>query len=166
MKLRAFAAWAFVASTGCAAMPGADDAALAELRVARRDAAADQLAIRAMQDQNRLLVDALMNERAAAAERAELTRRLDALERANAKPADATTAKGDEADKNERVAAAASPAPTTPTINTTDVELSRLRAKLAEAGFGPVTLTPAQVRALLRALRPPRPIDAESPFAL
>jgi hypothetical protein len=154
---------ALVALTGCAAMQRAEDPA-AEVRAARFDAEMDQRALRGMEDQNRLLVAELAAERATAVERAELSRRIDELTRANEKLAQAVAKiERDDCGKGERPRGAA---PAKPIVDTTDAELSRLRAKLAESGFGPVTLTPEQVRALLRALRPPRPIDPDSPFSL
>jgi hypothetical protein len=164
MKFRGLACLLVLASTGCAAIPSGDDGLATELRVARRDAAADLRAIHAIEEQNRLLAGELQAERAAAAERAEhaeLVRRIDALERTNEKLAQ-VIAKGD---RIEAASGGGDDAPST-LINPTDDELRRLRANLAEAGFGPYTLTPAQVRALLRVLRPPRPIDTNSPFAL
>ncbi len=111
------------------------------------------------------MAEARVGPRRGRGARAELGRRLDELERNNDKLAESVAkAAHDDAPKGEAAPATPTMTTTTPTmatpiIDTTDDELRRLRAKLAEAGFGPVTLTPAQVRALLRALRPPRHID-------
>ena len=122
-----------------------------------------QRALDAERLQNQLLAAELRGLRERAAERAELGRRLDDLARDNQRLAEAI-ARLERDDTRTRPPAAA---PVAPVVDTNDDEIRRLRAQLANSSsFSGVTLTPAQVRALLRTLRPPRPIDLESPFAM
>jgi predicted RNase H-like nuclease (RuvC/YqgF family) len=119
------------------------------------EAADHERVLRLMEQQNRLLAAELEAQRAAAEERAELTRRVEELTRENRELSESMT----------RLDHEPKPAQITSLVDTSDPEIGRLRAKLVEAGFNPVTLNPAQVRALVRTLKPPRPIDVDSPFA-
>jgi hypothetical protein len=156
MGFRMFIGLSLFSLLGCAEMPNAVDAH--EVR-----AAADhERVLRLMEEQNRLLGAEITAQRDAAVERAELTRKVEELGRQNRDLAEAVA----RLDREPEHARTSAPAQAFPLIDTSDVELARLRTKLVEAGFNPVTLTPAQVRALVRNLRPPRPIDIDSPFAL
>jgi hypothetical protein len=160
-----FVGVALLSLVGCAEMPNAIDARAADAHEAQ--AAADhERVLRLMEEQNKLLGAEIAAERDAAAERAELTRKVDELSRQNHELTEAVARLDREPERTSAPAPAPTPTQVFPLIDTSETELARLRAKLVEAGFNPVTLTPAQVRALIRNLRPPRPIDVESPFAL
>jgi DNA anti-recombination protein RmuC len=151
----------------CAEPPPPVSPAAAEVARARYVVWQRDQRIAALEEQNRALAADLRardaaRQKQADDERADLVRRVDDLARANADLAVAVSDMKRAADARAGVRASAPMQP----VETSNDEIRRLREQLERAGFGGVTLNAAQVRALLRSIRPTRPIDETSPFAL
>jgi hypothetical protein len=89
---------------------------------------------------------------------AELHRRLDQLVASHQRLTEALAHKRSRED-------AARGAPSV-VLDPSDETLKKLRQQLSDEGGRGLTLTPEQARALLKALRPMRPVDTESPYVL